>query len=83
MVKSGRVVMAIDVVRMVIGDGRSDNGYRRWGEWLEQQRRREQQNSEDELRNCNLAGRGLERRNVRFNYVRIPWNWTLELWFQF
>lgn len=34
MVKSGRVVMAIDVVRMVIGDGRSDNGYRRWGEWV-------------------------------------------------
>jgi len=21
-------------------------------------------------------------RNVRFNYVRISWNWTLELWFQ-
>lgn len=30
--KSGRVVMAIDVVRMVIGDGRSDGGYWGWGE---------------------------------------------------
>lgn len=29
--KSGGVVMAIDVVRMVIGDGGSDSGYRGWG----------------------------------------------------
>jgi len=42
----------------------------------------EQQNSEDELRNCNIEGRALELRNVRFNYIIIPWNWTLEL-FQF
>lgn len=30
--KSGRVVMTIDVIIMVIGDGRSDSGYRGWGE---------------------------------------------------
>lgn len=28
------MVMAIDVVRMVIGDGRSDSGYWGWGEWV-------------------------------------------------